>query len=268
MITPHELGEEQWNWSTVREYGKKLTRRNADGVLTQLGLYRFRYRPNIQIGQAGGMQYDRFVNPTASRWNTPEVIAALSFIQGAIVEDGTALYRFDNTFRFWNGTSGINLIDGPGIIGPYLSNVDFNWDIAPQPMGPANNGSEVRPAIGLQISAQSRHPEIVWEWVNFIATRQEAITRFAQITGRLPALLEVAQQYGRYVPVAPKHWEVFHEVSLNPHSFPSYVVPDDRVGRAENEILNRVWAGEMSVPAAVQMIDEMVNALLQSGSAH
>ena len=88
LTPPAELGQ-KWNWDTMREYGRKLTKRSADGNVQVWGLDRVRSRPYIQTVQAGGNFFDRDIFPTKSMILSDPVITGVEFIEKLIWEDGT-----------------------------------------------------------------------------------------------------------------------------------------------------------------------------------
>ena len=64
LTPPAQLGQ-KWNWDTMREYGRKLTKRNADGSVQVWGLDASE-PPIHPDGQAGGNFFDRDIFPTQS----------------------------------------------------------------------------------------------------------------------------------------------------------------------------------------------------------
>ena len=139
LLTPGKLGKD-WTWNALVELGSKLTRdTNGDGQIDQYGLdcaYNGLWYRGIPVLQAGGRLYDRYIDPTESRWNSSEVEKAFQFMADIYLKYRITLPYWDSRtsqYYLWTGKSAINIIYGPGIIGPYLSNVGF----AHNPISPA-----------------------------------------------------------------------------------------------------------------------------------
>ncbi|HET7558840.1 MAG TPA: extracellular solute-binding protein [Limnochordia bacterium] len=267
LATPYQMGLDNWTWDTVRNYGKKLTVRDAQGKFTQLGLDRFAARPEIQIRQAGGMEYDKYVLPTKSQWASQPVVDAISYISSIINDDQSASASFLSDFYYWTGRSGIDLVDGPGILGVYMSKAKFQWDIAPQPKGPANRGTLVTPGLGLQILKASKHADAAWEWIKFLAVDPQGVKDFVSTTGGMPSLLSVVKEYPQYATTLPAHWQVFSDVSLDPASYSGYIVPDTRITSAANAGMKLAFTGKMPAQSAMKQVDEQVTAFFKEDNA-
>lgn len=263
LTPPADLGDD-WDWATMREYGRKLTKRTGDGVVEVWGIDRIRSRPYIQVLQAGGSFFDRDIFPTESLLLSEPVITAIEFIEQLLWEDQVSHTPGVAASYLYHGKAAVDVVDGPGIIGTNMRNVTFNWDVAPQPYGPANNATNVS-LNGFEISAQSAHPEAAWEWVKFIGTTEDAQRRFAQHTGRLPVMREVAQIWDQLLPVPlPNNWTAFFEQSIHPENIflKEGIVKDDRIITVLNQQLNRVWQGQTSTRLALEEADRQIRQFL------
>ncbi len=255
LATPAELGD-AWNWDAMRSYGQKLTKdENGDGQNEIWGIDRIRARSYIQVRQAGGYYYDRATLPTESRLTSEPVIEAIEYLHSIVVEDGTSQSpttpNVAETY-LWKGRAAIDVVDGPGIIGTLMKDVSFDWDIAPQPMGPANNGSAIFPG-SFQISRHSKQQDAAWEWVRYIAGREEAVRAFTSITGRMPAMSSVAREYDAFVPNLPENWMTFFDQTLNPDNLmDSGILQDSRLTTVLNTQLNEIFSGTTAVRPALE----------------
>ncbi len=268
LPSPNDLAPADWTWARVVEMAKKLTRTDSQGNPAQFGIDRATGRYYIPVAQAGGALYDRHVQPTSSRWNTPAVVAGIEWVRSLLLEHRVAPPVTVNArdFYFWTGKTALDLVDGPGIIGAYLSKVQFAWDVAPQPLGPVNRASEV--AVGaFEIVAASKHPDAAWEWLKFIAADPESTRRFVQVTGRVPSLRALQRQYPSLVAQAPRHWMVFFDTAADSDTFAGYVIPQaNDVNPIVNRELVKVWRGEESVRNAVEAIHRQVEPILKAAS--
>lgn len=255
LSTPAELGD-AWNWDALRSYGQKLTKdENGDGQNEIWGIDRIRYRAYIQVRQAGGFYYDRETLPTESHLTSEPVVQALEFLHSIVVEDVTSqppgTPNQADTY-LWKGRAAVDVVDGPGIIGSLMKDVSFDWDIAPQPMGPANNGSAIFPG-SFQISKHSKLQDAAWEWVRYIAAREEAVRAFTNITGRMPAMNSVARDYDAFVPNLPENWMTLFDQTLNPDNLMGAgVLPDSRLTSVLNTQLNEIFSGSVPVRPALE----------------
>ncbi len=260
---PNSLAPSAWTWQALEEMARKLYRK-GEGSSTRYGIdYRVTSRPHIQVKQAGGNFYDRYVQPSRSRWTSPEVVKALEWIQKLVTTDLAAPLTTPNitNYYFWNGLSGIDICDGPGIIGAYMVNARFAWDIAPQPLGPANRGSEIALDV-FQIMKDSKHHNEAWEWIKFLAADDESQRRFVAATGRVPSYRKAQASYPTLVPNAPPSWRIFFDTANDPDSFPTYIMAQDTTIRPiVNTELNKIWNNQIDVRSAVETIHQKVQAI-------
>lgn len=264
LFTPTRLGE-KWTWDALVSMGLKLTRdTNGDGQIDIYGIDRATsmFGRGSILQQAGAKLYDRWLNPSKSLYNTPEVEKALEFIADLIVK-----YRIspspgmEKTYYIWTGKSAISTVDGPGIISAYLTDVPFRWDIAMQPAGPSGSGSWV-PTNGWQISRTTKHPEAAWLWIKYLAS-EESVREWVRLTGRTPALIAAQAHYVEFNKKAPRSWKVFFAAAIHPNSFPGYFLSKaQQINTIVAPILNRVYKGELSAKVALEQIHRGVSAIL------
>ena len=258
LHNPVELGE-NWTWDTMLQSAKRLTQdTNGDGTIDQWGTDRVTSRYEMQVHQAGGQLYDRIVYPTKSQWNTPQVVAAFQFLQTFQLEK-----LISASGGFWSGKAAIDVVDGPGIIGTYLQNVDFSWNVALQPKGPANRALRVNPD-GFQIMAQSNNKDLAWQWIRFLVNSAERQTTMARITGRFPSLRQAMFEYRNlgFTKIA-SNWTAIVEASFDPNGYAAYVIPySAEINPVINPVLNQMWAGNISAQMACEQIHEAVSIIL------
>ncbi|HHW09816.1 MAG TPA: extracellular solute-binding protein [Firmicutes bacterium] len=259
IANPVELGE-GWTWEAARQAARRLTvDANNDGTPEKYGLENPVARWEMQVHQAGGKLYDRIIYPTESRFNTPEVRIALEHLQGFYI-DKTVV---PSGYWWGNPGAGFSFIYGPGIIGSYLQNVSFNYDVALQPKGPVNRAPRVNPD-GLQMIRESKNKELAWKWLMFLTGSVENQEALISITGRFPSLRRAMSSYPRLGPtkLAP-NWRVIIEVSFDPDSYPAYVVPyANEIDPVVNPIIASIWRLQISPQMALEQIHEQVSAIL------
>lgn len=254
LADPIQLGDD-WTWETYLASARTLTLRDGEGVPYQSGTTDPRYRWEQVVRQAGGMAYDRYVFPTESRFNSPEVLTAMEFRQQLYTEGLTA-----TSGGVWNGNVAMSMIDAPTIINKYKGG--FGMDVALQPKGPGGRGALVNPD-GFQIHKDSQRKDEAWQWIEFLVTDEEGLEEFAYLTGRLPALRSVMLRYNEVTrdEVSP-NWMALIETAFSPDAFPPTMIQDARI----NEILNRefakIWNNSEAPAIVLQSVHEQVSVIL------
>ncbi|MGI6610821.1 MAG: extracellular solute-binding protein [Limnochordia bacterium] len=270
LTAPALLKDRSWNWETMRSYGRKLTKdADGDGVAEIWGLDRIRYRPYIQALQAGGHFFDREIFPTKSLLLSEPVVTAMEFIEKLIREDRVSQpQRVGGGTYLYHGKAAIAVTDGPGIIGTRMKNVGFEWDVALQPYGPANNATNVS-LNGFQISSQTKHPQEAWQWAKFLSTTEQAQRSLARHTGRLPVMARVARSWDSYVPDLPQNWMAFFEQSVHPDNIflKEGLISDTRITTTLTNQLARVWNGDVSARTALEEADRLISSLFAEGAS-
>lgn len=267
LATPHELGD-GWTWETVLDYAAKLTQDfDGDGRTDQYGTDRIWSRWDIQVAQAGGQPYNSYVYPDRANFSSEEVREGLRYIQTFMQRGYDHEFLADGwtDYFFWLGRSGMSFVDGPGILaGPYLQAAGFEFDIAPQPKGPDNNGGLVIVSESFKINKNSPHTEEAYLWIRFL-TSEESLIRLMELTGNIPAMPGLKQEYYESAKdYLPPHWEAFYDVVTNPASFSSIIHMDPvQVAAIENDVLFKIWSGEMDVNPATEELDRRLNALFR-----
>ena len=260
LANPNELGE-GWDWDALVEVGRKLSRdTDNDGVFDRkaiTGLPGLWDHMDV-VRKAGGMLFDRYKDPTQSRLNTPEVVGAIQWL--------IDLYRVhgvleDGWFGVAQGTAAVGLTSGPSAVRS-LNEAGIRFDVALQPRGPVSRASYTV-TNSFQIIRTSQRAAEAWRWIKFLATEPESMERFAAITGRLPALLPVAQRYGEFVINPPEHINLILQTVLDPAS---YHLPIGARANEARSILNSyrsaLVSGTMDVASALEDAHRRINALL------
>lgn len=266
LNTPNQLASAEWTWDHLVSMAKKTTRRAGDGQVLQYGLDRPQNRWWNYVVQAGGSPYDRPMMGSESRWNTPEVAVGIDWLRSLMHDHqvmpppGTPSI---GDYYFQNGRSAFNFAYGPGYIGAYLTDTDFEWDISLQALGPDNRGAQVA-VNSIQVLATTKHPDAAWEWLKFITHNVDSVRRYVELTTRVPSIVAIQNEFPELAgDLAPPHWLRFYETAMDPHSFPSYVLSKQReVNAIVNNELNPVWRGTAATSVAVQKIHEQLTALL------
>lgn len=254
IANPKELGED-WTWETYLESAQRLTLTDADGNVLQFGTIDPRYRWQILVHQAGGSVYDRQAFPSESWFNTPEVLEAVEFRQ-ALWHAGT----ISNHGGVWNGAAAISMVDGPTVFNRQVG--DFEMDVALMARGPASRSTLVNPD-GFQIHQDSTNKEAAWQWIRFLVTEIENQMEFAAITGRLPSQRDAMVRYHEIPRALPVNWYSIIEATFDPAAHAPYVVPNLEMTSVVDQVMNRIWRGEVAPQVGLEQIHEQLVVLLQ-----
>lgn len=260
--TPSQMGE-GWTWDAVIDAGRKLTVDiDGDGNPEYFGID----RPwgaiwRIAAHQAGGAFYDQKIRPSRSLWNSPEVLAGIEWITEFYRNGITPHHRVaDQTqFYFWTGRTAINLVDGPGIVGPYLADSGVDWDYYLQPMGPQYRATAMG-AAGPHILASTEDADMTWRWVKFYAADEKNVQEWVQMTGRIPALVSVQPTYPDAVGISQKDFHFIFEQTVQPHPY-SYILPLELNPRRVN--LDPIWTLQVPPAAHLTTLHERYTAVIQ-----
>lgn len=263
LLDPYQLGA-KWNWDSLIENSIKITTdRNGDGKPEAYGLDRMWAYIDVAIWNAGGQPYDRYMNPTRAQYSTPEAIRGLQWIQDVHNRwkvTTPTLGAEDARYALWRGNVGYSLVDGPGAM-QNLFKVKFQWDVAPQPTGPARDGGGLY-VDQVRVLKSAGHVAEAAEWVRFLTTNREVVERLVSMTGRVPALPGV--DYMKFNPKAPAHAAAFAVQASRENIPPLFSPKMSQITKKIQPILDNVLYGNVEPKAAAQMIDEAANAILQA----
>lgn len=165
--------DESWTWDELLEWGKKLTKRKADGTPKTFGLYVDEsgyYGLLSYIYANGGSVFDDIDNPQKVIFYSDETVEILENYVKKVKKDKSAPEGDD-----WDYVTGgfISQEVASYVSGVYdsvfLSDIeDFEWDMT---LLPQKKGSKV-PALyaGYAVCADTKEPELAKAFVEFCMT--------------------------------------------------------------------------------------------------
>ena len=137
---------------------------------------------------------------------------------------------------------------------PGYATVEFNWDVAPMPTGPAGQATSVNSA-GFVVAKDTKYPQETWEFVKF-ALSQTGQTRLTELGFAIPVLKSVAespvfleQKVGELV----INQKVFLDSLAFAHMkpiFKGYTLWADAVGNG----MATIWTGESELDATLDQV--------------
>lgn len=151
-------------------------------------------------------------------------------------------------------------MDGSWNVGPYLTDIEFNWDIAPVPMGTAGLDRITYAGTDtFHVFKDSAHVDEAWSLLKYM-TGPEGMKYFA--TTGTPCLLETANS-DLYLSGPPEHRSVVVELgSYAVNYYPG--LKSDRWKQIYDAELQRIWLNGEPVPDVLQSIHEQITPILET----
>ncbi len=179
---------------------------------------------------------------------------AWSFITGMVADDGSIMSEEDLDSYGWDGfLAGVAAMtfSGHWVI-PGYNDLEFNWEVAPFPAGPAKRATIVNSA-GVVISSGTEHPEESWKFVSYVLSEAGQST-LASLGFAIP-VHEGAATGPAYLEQTSRGDHTLFvdalEYAFTKPSFRGYEEWSSAVG----DPLSSVWMGELSIEDALGEID-------------
>lgn len=265
LATPRELGAD-FTWDTLVEMGRQLTvDLDGDGTMDRYGVQAPRFLFHDQyalVAQTGGRVFDRYVDPSESRFNSPEVRTALRFLYDLYHTHRVAA-PLGQSYNLSQGRAAISLTSGPGwgILNLTPTYGDA-WEISPLPAGPGGSGTTFT-TTGLQIAKASQHPEAAWEWLRFLAGSTEAVEDFIAVTERMPAAISGQYFFVNVVAHTTPGAMAYIDALFAPGTTHRPLLRDwSTFSSLVSRPLDQMLRGEISPDAAAELMHEQVSAML------
>lgn len=182
------------NWDELYEHAMKLTiDKDGDGKIDQYGFY-------IPVFPASGalsiwmvLQWSpflwkaggEFINPdqTKVRFNSEAGVQALTFWKKLYNAMDFKTFSLAHDLAFFSQHLAM-VMDGPWNLPCYRKIKNFEWAVAPLPLGPVKRATYLA-GEHLAIFKQSRHPQEAWKFVKWILN-PEVQSIFSIKSGYLP----------------------------------------------------------------------------------
>ncbi|MFA6600618.1 MAG: sugar ABC transporter substrate-binding protein [Candidatus Omnitrophota bacterium] len=177
-----EFPTDDWTWEDLLRKARALTKRDANGRVTQYGFYGWAWQ-NFVYGNGGGL-VDNVQKPTKTLLDDAKTIEGLQFYADLI-----NLYEVMPTpVALANTGMGVDLMFASGRLAMFLSgiwetpglrNYDFEWDVAMFPKNSKGIRAFGSGGSGYAILKSSKHKKEAWEVVKALtgATGQEALAQ-------------------------------------------------------------------------------------------
>lgn len=282
-LTPIEtlVESDNWDWEALREYGRKLTRRNARGTAEQGGLQTdLRAHLYTFILSNGGQVFDYPERPWDFRMNRPEAIEALEFVRQLVWDDqvlfshssgrGPEFLGGDWRDQFSSGRVGI-LMQSFNLNAPHFHEIigeRFRWQnvvpVAAAPNG-ERRGTNAKDLYG--IPATTKHPEEAWLFLNYLVSVDVQrmmmhmshempirISLLPEFLTLLSELYDIPWRNLQYIADAA------HVTQVNPEAV--FINASQTAALIHNGIFGpTVWRNQLPVDVAIQQVEDAIRAV-------
>ncbi len=253
--------DKQWTWADFRAIGKKLLRTNASGAVTRYGaeVNRANNRWPAWVHNAGGWYLDQYYYPTESRLTTEPVRTALQFLRDIYLVDAFATWD-SAKWSIEKLNVAIGMHAGPNYTSRYVSRGATNqYAIGPWPKL-VRGGCEMT-VQGRVIGAQTKAPDIAWEWIKYLSTNLEAITDMMRQTSYIPAWRRGMSLYTNSV-ASSSPWEhVWLDLVMHPDSYVRGIYSSE-VRDTMQKYVEAITNGKIGVNDGLIEADRAVTAIL------
>jgi multiple sugar transport system substrate-binding protein len=184
--------DDTWDWAKLVEVAKQLTKRNADGKVSQWGFYTEttdmeNYWSEL-VWQNGGDIISE--DHKSSLVGSDQATGGLQFLQDLIwkekvMPDAAITDALGDAFE--QGQAALES-NGSWLVSTHqAAGIDFG--IAPLPKGTAGQATSINPT-GAVVFKGTKNPDAAWEFVKYLAS-PDAQTKLMELKASLPANKEV-----------------------------------------------------------------------------
>ena len=262
-----EYPKEGWTWDDLRQMAKKLTAdKNGDGKTDQYGYSCDLWDMELCWSEAIWAHGGDVINAdhTKTLIGEPKARQAWKLFHDMIFVDKS----MPDTVAA--GEYGYDLFQA-GVVAlwphghwsmPRYKDVEFQWDVAPMPAGPAGQATSVNSA-GFVIARDSKHPDAAWEFVKY-ALGQTGQTRLTELGFAIPVFKSVAESpvfLEQNVGGRTINQKVFLDSLKYAHLkqiFKGYTEWSSAIGDG----MANIWAGEAELDATLDQVVTDADAVL------
>lgn len=274
---PVTWDDASWNYETMVQYARQLTRRNANGLVEVFGFDQWVWEDYLLTWTQmfGGDWFDEQSYKTGIVHgvviNSPEARdayeALVDLMHQSQVMPAPAGAPWATQPIHWEpfaaGKIAMRITSG-WAYQMYIDNLD-NWALAAIPQFPAGRQGLVA-NDAWHIYQGSKHPEEAWKLIKFLSSR-ESIEYFTQQTLFGPARISALPPYAEYLADSlgmsvPEVIDVLmgaqtHGVESQDHVFHGWA----QLRTVPAQVLAHVWAGTTVVPSALEEAERMLQSM-------
>jgi multiple sugar transport system substrate-binding protein len=196
-----------WTWEDELAAAQKLTGNGVWGTFAPIQFWEF-YKT---IAQNGGSILSE--DKTAVTIDSPENVETLTWMIDKIATHKVTPSDIDmagqSSEDLFKAGKIAMLRTGIWLLGDFVENADFNWDIALEP-GKTQKAHHFF-ANGVALAANSDHPQEAYEWIKFLTSAKPAVEIRIAAGWELPALTDPTYIQGYLDQPQPESREVVFE---------------------------------------------------------
>lgn len=159
-----QLANGEWDWDSFMETSAAVSDLGDD--IYGFGMNNWWGNWELFINSAGGSYFNE--DRSACALNSPEVVEALTFMRSLYEEEVAVPYGTDSEPPFVAGNVGM-FLNGRWATPNFLTQVEFNWDVAEVPVGPGGQSNFLFWGAYV-VNANTANPEAAWDLVNALTT--------------------------------------------------------------------------------------------------
>lgn len=249
-----------WTWADFLLAAQRLTGDGRYGLGTDANTIRLA----PFVWSAGGELVDDTVAPTRLTLDTPEARRGLDFfldlqtVHGVVPPEAEEQAR-ESEVRFLDGDLGMYL-NSRRVVPTLRTIQDFEWDVAPMPVGPAGESVSILHGDAYCMSAASEVPDAAWRFVEY-ANSFEGQTVLAESGRTVPSRTDVAASDAFLRPdVPPASAQVFVDTLSTLRAVP-HTASWSQVESTADEIIEAMFYGQLDREEGLQQLADVTGPL-------
>lgn len=247
-----------WTYDDLRDAAKKLTIVGADGKVSQFGFSADLWDMELIWSEAIWAYGGDIINAdhTKTLVAEPKAREAWQLFHDMVFEDKS--WPDFNTADEYGGDPFLAGVAAMTTIGhwavPGYAEVNFKWDVAPMPKGPAGQATSVNSA-GFVVGKSSKNPDASFEFLKYVLS-EPAQKRLAELGFACPVLKSVAESDSFLKQSTQIDQKVFLDSLAFAHMKPVFKGYDEW-SSAIGDGMAGIWTGEAELEPT---LDEAVTA--------
>jgi len=257
-----------WTWDDLMAAAEKLTKKDANGRVSQYALGMEGGKWPIWVGQAGGMVLDDLSNPSKCTLDTPEAMKGLQFFydlmdKGYAIRSATLSQQGGDAGVFDTGQVAM-IIQNSSRVSGFNANANLDYDVAAVPIPAGGQRWDMNGGAAWVMSAGGDNKETAWEFLKWLQSAGGGESIYTKNGEIFPALQSVASSQDFLGVAKPANRKAFltGAQSAKPGGFAYFPEWDELNGSIIDPALQKLWAGEATPEQVVPDMCKAVNDFL------
>ena len=259
---------DKWTWDDLLAAAAKLTKKDANGRVTQYALGMEGGKWPIWVGQAKGMVLDDLVNPKKCTLDTPEAMKGLQFFYDLMnseyaMRSATLSQQGGDQAVFETGQVAM-IIQNSSRVSSFNANANLDYDVAAVPIPKGGQRWDMNGGAAWAMSAGGDNKEMAWEFLKWLQSAGGGESIYTKNGEIFPALQSVANSQDFLGVAKPANRKAFvtGAQSAKPGGFAYFPEWDELNGSIIDPQLQKLWAGEATPEQVVPGLCAAVNKFL------